>query len=283
MASLQLVYIVLLVILSLSQVADAVSDKSTTGLDGSSGGSGGNSGGTNGSSGAGGSDGTSGGASGGSGNTKAPPPPNSDDDSSPAPGVIGGVVGGCTAVFIIIIVVIVIYCGRNRRGNQDQTDAKQDINVAYGKPDLKDAEQGKVSDKRGEPYTNISQSGQNEGNVYDELNGNIGTISTGEETEYCYISESDIIAAQRQSAHPIPTVRNTQSGKQINSFSSTVGTESNNTESESNEQNRRNSGKQELQNDNLTMGQDGSPQIPSPNGVTTPHEYLVLEPEHTKM
>ncbi|XP_033746178.1 uncharacterized protein LOC117331541 [Pecten maximus] len=63
-----------------------------------------------------------------------------------------------------------------------------------------------VSDDKREPYTSLSTT--TAVHVYDDLVRNVGGTSDRDEIEYSYISESDIIAAQKESGNPIPSVGN---------------------------------------------------------------------------
>lgn len=60
-------------------------------------------------------------------------------------------------------------------------------------------------------------------NIYDELGGASNAVGTqNEETEYCYISDSDIMAAQKASKNPPPPVRSNRSIPTPNTASSSM-------------------------------------------------------------
>ncbi|OWF55867.1 uncharacterized protein LOC110454285 [Mizuhopecten yessoensis] len=189
---------------------------------------------------------------------QSPPPPkptqasqNEPDSNSSNSAVIGGSVGGCIA--LIIIVIVVVYCVWSRRRNRGQSDTKPNASMVFKNHSNNDVKQPRASEDKREPYSVLSNASENaaQRNVYDELggvsNGN-GTPTTNEEAEYCYISDSDIKAAQRQSGNPIPSVRNNMS----------LG-------------------------DQTYSGQTGNQHISTSPVNGEPHEYLVLEPEHTSL
>ncbi|XP_069141989.1 neuroglian-like isoform X2 [Argopecten irradians] len=223
--------------------------------------------------------------------TQAPTTAKPASGSSNA-GAIGGAIGGIIAVVVAVVVVVCVI--RSRRRNKEQPEAKPNVNMAYRNHGFNTTEQPTASGGKGEAYTGLASNSREKapvGNVYDELGGaSNAPPRTNEEAEYCYISDSDIIAAQRASKNPIPSVRNKPTGEPnaiSNPMSSSV--EYNTTEAHGGKPlSHFPSGKYSSLNDPVYRGQGGNDQPPLPSGTQyeepkVTHEYFVLEPDHTNL
>ncbi|XP_033746181.1 hemicentin-2-like [Pecten maximus] len=207
---------------------------------------------------------------------------------------IGGSVGGIIAV---VVGVVVVYCAwSRRRRNREQPEVKPNVTMAYRNRGFNNTEQPMASGGKGESYTGLSVAREKapQGNVYDELGGaSNASPKTNDEAEYCYISDSDIIAAQRASKNPIPSVRNNrstgsgESNSVSNPLSSSVGYNASGAPSSGNKLSHFPSGKYSSLDDPVYRGQTGNTQPPSSaveyEEPKTTHEYFVLEPEHSNL
>ncbi|XP_021359507.1 uncharacterized protein LOC110454361 [Mizuhopecten yessoensis] len=218
--------------------------------------------------------------------TQAPTTPKPAGQSSNS-AAIGGSVGGIIAV---VVAIVVVFCAWSKRRNRGQPETKPNVTMAYRNRGCIDVEQPTASGGKGEPYSGLSNARDKapQGNVYDELDAasnGARALDKNEEAEYCYISDSDIKAAQRQSKNPIPSVRNNKSPGASNSESSPVSTSVGYNSSSGKKLSHFPSGKYSSMNDPMYQGQTGNQDSPSSPEYLEPrtHEYFVLEPEHTSL
>ncbi|XP_060078461.1 neural cell adhesion molecule L1-like [Ylistrum balloti] len=223
--------------------------------------------------------------------TQAPSTPNSGAKSSNA-ATIGGSIGGVVAV---ISAIVVLSCIWSRARKRKQPETKSNVNMAYRNRGFDNVQQQVATGGKGEAYNGLSDSRDKEpkGNIYDELGGASNVDSSrNEEAEYCYISDSDIIAAQRQSGKPIPSVRNNRSsGPDVSNpgptpVSASVGYSTAYAPSGEKRLSHFPSGKYSSLDNPVYRGQTGNTNPPAPAEYEEPkttHEYFVLEPEHTSL